>query len=130
MANQKLSQRPPLTTPPNGTDIMHVVNNGISKKVEVDVLADKILEDVHPAAFTGDYDDLENLPDLAAIDKTFVMPFSGLATIVVNHNLGKYPSVTVLSSAGDEIIGDITHNSVNQFTLTFNGSNTGTITCN
>lgn len=130
MANQKLSQRPPLSTPPAGTDIMHIVNNGISKKVEVDILADKILEDVKAVAFSNDYDDLDNLPDLAAIDKTFVMPFTGLATVVVTHNLGKYPSVTVLSSAGDEIIGDITHNSLNQFTLTFNGSNTGTVTCN
>ena len=130
MADQKLSERPALVTPPAGTDIMHIVNNGISKKVDIDVLTGKILEDVQAVAFSNDYGDLDNLPDLAAIDKTFVMPFSGLATITVNHNLGKYPSVTVLSSAGDELIGDVTHNTVNQLVVSFNGSNTGTITCN
>jgi hypothetical protein len=40
-------------------------------------------------------------------------------TWIVNHNLGRYPSVTVIDSAGDEVEGDIKYNNSNQITLTF-----------
>lgn len=130
MANQKLSQRPELTTKPAQTDILHIVNAGESKKVTVDTLSDAVLDNAAEVARTNDYNDLSNLPDLESIDNNYVMSFSGLATVIVNHNLGKFPSVTVISSAGDEIVGDVTHNTVNQLTITFNGSNTGTVTCN
>jgi hypothetical protein len=37
----------------------------------------------------------------------------------VNHNLGRHPSVTVVDYSGNEVIGDIKYNSINQVTLTF-----------
>jgi hypothetical protein len=41
------------------------------------------------------------------------------ATWVVTHGLGKRPSVTVIDSQGDEVEGDISHDSTTQATLTF-----------
>ena len=38
---------------------------------------------------------------------------------VVNHGLNRYPSVTVIDSAGDENVGDIKYNNSNTITLTF-----------
>lgn len=41
------------------------------------------------------------------------------ATWTVNHNLSKFPSVTVVTSAGDEVIGNVSYTSLNQVVLTF-----------
>lgn len=40
-------------------------------------------------------------------------------TWVVKHNLGKNPAVTVVDSAGTEVIGDVTHNDKNTVTIVF-----------
>lgn len=63
-------------------------------------------------------------------DSNYTQAFTGTDTVVVTHNLNKYPSPIIFDSAGDEIEGDIRHNSLNQLTVTFNTSNTGTVTCN
>ena len=47
------------------------------------------------------------------------------ATWVVNHNLNKYPSVTVVDSAGTVVVGQVAYNSTTQATLTFVGSFSG-----
>ena len=46
-------------------------------------------------------------------------------TWVVEHNLNKYPSVTVQDSAGSIVIGEITYNNKNTITLTFSGAFSG-----
>jgi len=51
-------------------------------------------------------------------------------TWVIEHNLNKYPSVTVIDSAGNEIIGDVIYDDVNQVTLKFKGGFKGTATLN
>jgi hypothetical protein len=48
----------------------------------------------------------------------------------VQHNLGKYPSVTVVDSAGTVVEGDIHHDSLNQVTLTFSAAFSGSAYCN
>ena len=48
------------------------------------------------------------------------------ATWTIAHNLGYRPNVMVEDSAGTEIIGDITHVSVNQMTITFSSATAGT----
>lgn len=40
-------------------------------------------------------------------------------TWTITHNLNKRPSVTVLTSAGDEVEGAVTVDSLNQITITF-----------
>ena len=44
---------------------------------------------------------------------------------VITHNLGKKSSVTVVDSADQVVIGQVTYNSVNQDTLDFQGSFSG-----
>jgi len=44
---------------------------------------------------------------------------------VINHDLGKKCSVTVVDSANQVVIGQITYNSDNQITLDFQGSFSG-----
>ncbi len=48
----------------------------------------------------------------------------------VLHNLGKYPSVTIVDSSGNEIVGEVKHNSVNDLTVTFSTAISGKVYCN
>lgn len=43
----------------------------------------------------------------------------------VTHNLNKYPSVTVVDSAGTVVIGQVVYNSINQCTLSFTAAFSG-----
>ena len=47
-------------------------------------------------------------------------------TWLVRHDLGKYPAVQIIDSAGTFTIGQVVHDTINQLTLTFNGSFSGT----
>ena len=46
------------------------------------------------------------------------------------HNLNKYPTVAIIDSAGDEVIGDIKYNSINKITISFSGAFKGSATLN
>jgi hypothetical protein len=50
---------------------------------------------------------------------------SAAATWVISHNLDKFPSVTVVDSAGTVVVGNVQYNDNNQLTLTFNGGFSG-----
>lgn len=45
---------------------------------------------------------------------------------VITHGLGKYPTVRVVDSAGDECEGEIVYGSLNQLTITFSAPFSGT----
>ena len=47
------------------------------------------------------------------------------STWVVTHNLGKYPSVVAVDSAGTQLMVPVYYNSVNQLTISMNGATTG-----
>lgn len=47
------------------------------------------------------------------------------ATWAIAHNLGKYPSVTVVDSGGTEVEGDIDHLSINSCNIIFSAPFTG-----
>lgn len=47
------------------------------------------------------------------------------ATWVVVHNMGKFPSVTIVDTAGDEMDALVKHNSNNQLTITFSAAVSG-----
>lgn len=47
------------------------------------------------------------------------------ATWNITHNLSKYPSVTVVTSAGDEVEGDVSYPSANTVQLNFSASFAG-----
>lgn len=50
---------------------------------------------------------------------------SALVTWTVNHNLGHYPDVTILSVGGIEVVAGIAHQSLNQFLVTFASAQSG-----
>lgn len=50
------------------------------------------------------------------------------ATWIINHNLGRHPNVTVISSTGDEVVGDVHFNNLNTITVTFAGAFSGKAT--
>lgn len=50
---------------------------------------------------------------------------SASATWTIAHNLGKYPSVTVMDSGGSVCEGTIVYDSINQITLTFSAAFAG-----
>lgn len=47
------------------------------------------------------------------------------ATWVIPHNMGKFPSVTIVDTANDEVEGEVRHNSINQLTITFTAAVAG-----
>jgi hypothetical protein len=63
-------------------------------------------------------------------DKSYTVSFTNQTTVVVQHNLEKYPAVTFKDSAGTEYEVDVHHDSINQCTVTWNTPLTGSITCN
>lgn len=50
---------------------------------------------------------------------------SAASTWTINHNLAKYPSVTVVDSSGNMVVGFQTYNSNNQIVLTFSAPFSG-----
>jgi hypothetical protein len=47
-------------------------------------------------------------------------------SVTITHNLGKYPSVTVVDSAGTWVVGGVTYVSLNVVQLTFSAPFSGT----
>lgn len=67
----------------------------------------------------------------ASGDKNYVhIQTTPSASWTVLHNLGKYPSVTIVTSGGDYVIGSVAYNSINQCTLTFAAGFSGKAFCN
>ena len=59
-------------------------------------------------------------------DANFVFTQGSVATQwVVDHNLAKKPSVTVVDSAGTVVIGQVTYNTDNRCTLDFQAGFSG-----
>ena len=50
---------------------------------------------------------------------------SASATWTITHNQGRYPAIDIIDSAGNHVIGDIKHNSVNQLVATFDNAFAG-----
>lgn len=85
--------------------------------------------------------DIPNLPDgqvwvgtatyptttaLDDIDKNYVhTQGTPSATWTINHNLGKYASVTIVDSTNTVVHGDITYNSINQVEVAFRAAFSG-----
>lgn len=90
---------------------------------------------------TSNYNDLENKPKINNVtlegnktsselgitgDKHFTYIKSTPDKIwEITHNLDKYPSVTVVDSAGSVVMGDITYTSKSSLTVTFSAAFSG-----
>lgn len=66
----------------------------------------------------------------AALDKHFEQAFTTAISVTVAHNLGKKPAVTVIDSAGDEVVGMVNHVSDNELVATFSAPFSGVLYCN
>lgn len=56
-------------------------------------------------------------------DLTYVHTQSSAATVwTINHNLGKYPTVTVIDSGDNVVIGDVTYLDINNLTVEFSAA--------
>lgn len=47
----------------------------------------------------------------------------------VNHNLGYYPNVTVVDSAGTNVVGEVVYESINKLTIKFSAAFSGKAYC-
>jgi hypothetical protein len=63
-------------------------------------------------------------------DKNYTQAFTTSIRVVVPHGLAKYPAVTVVDSANNEVVGDVVHDSIYSLTITFTASFSGVIFCN
>lgn len=64
---------------------------------------------------------------LVSADLNFVFDQAAASLVwSVTHGLGKYPSVTVIDTAGSEIKGDTNYLNQNQLTITFSAAVAGT----
>lgn len=63
-------------------------------------------------------------------DKNYVQNFSVLSTVIVTHNLNKYPSPVIFDTAGDEVEGVVEYLDPNTLRLRFSSPFSGTVTCN
>ena len=85
---------------------------------------------VHPGVR---WTDIADRPDLAGVgqDRTYRhVQIVATETWVIFHNLDKYPSVNVVDSSGEEVIGDLRYDSRNQITLSFSAAISGEAYCN
>lgn len=69
-------------------------------------------------------------PATVVEDKTFTKVFTNESEVDITHNLGKYPSVSVIDSAGDEVEGYVEYTGPNTLLIRFTGSFTGIATLN
>ena len=64
--------------------------------------------------------------EIGIADKEFIFTQSSAGSNwSINHNLNKFPSVTVVDSANNIVIGDITYNDKNTLTINFTSSFSG-----
>ena len=60
------------------------------------------------------------------VDKNFVFTQGSASnTWTINHNLEKFPSVTVVDSADNVVVGHITYTNTNSLTVSFSSSFSG-----
>jgi hypothetical protein len=75
--------------------------------------------------------DNKNVNELGGKDKHFHhQQHNADTTWIVNHNLDKFPSVTIIDSGGNEVEGCINYISINQVELTFTVPFTGDVYLN
>lgn len=109
MANKKISQLEELQAGSinNAEDVIAIVDSSTNetKKVKVSELFNS---------------------NQAFSDKNYVHnQVSVSSTWIVVHNLNKFPSVTVVDSAGTSVIGEVVHDSVSQATISFSAPFSG-----
>lgn len=65
----------------------------------------------------------------AIVDKYYEQSFTTSSEVIITHNLGKYPALTILDSAGDEVRGRVEHIDINNAIVRFSAPFSGRVTC-
>lgn len=63
-------------------------------------------------------------------DKHYSANFTVSNIVAVNHGLGKYPAVSVMDSAGEEVVGEVDYLDVNSLIVKFTYPFSGRVICN
>ena len=132
-----------------GIESVNPVNIDISSKSDNNIkisTSSASSASIAASAWSSNYDALTNKPringnilmgdktpeELGIVeDKSYLHTQTTASdTWVIVHNLNKFPAVSVIDSAGNEVIGDVIYNDVNQVTLRFEGGFKGTATLN
>lgn len=87
----------------------------------------EMIQKVHDITFSQS--NLRGLPGEGS-DKNYTTTFAPTDTLVVTHNLNKYPAVSIITSAGDEVVGSVEYLTLNSLMLVFSSSFGGRVTCN
>lgn len=67
-----------------------------------------------------------NSSGLVDTDKRYVHTQNTASSVwTVNHDLDKFPSITVVDSAGSIVVGEVEYNNENNVTLTFSAAFSG-----
>lgn len=116
-------------------DLMIVVNN---YQVPVFVAKNIPILPYDLTSFTGSSKwgfisgSISNQTDLWAYIQSFTLQNNYVhdqqtasATWVITHNMGKYPSASIVDTANDEVVGEVRYNSTNQLTISFSAAVSG-----
>lgn len=121
------------------SDEINIEDNNSTE--EIDVSGEQIIY-----KYANDYEKLKNLPLINGVellgnksledlgienDKNYLHTQTTASEVwQITHNLNKYPSATVIDSAGNEVIGDIEYLDANSLIITFRGAFKGKATLN
>lgn len=96
----------------------HIID--LEARIRDDVHIDKKVYDSTGSAGTSGQQLLSTSTATAWTDQTFTYTQNGAShTWVITHNLNKFPSVMVIDSGDNVVVGCIVYNSANQLTITF-----------
>lgn len=112
-------------------------DSGAEVTIEEDQTAEVEVETPVRMLVNGDYNSLENKPKINGVEligdvaldlnETYIYEQTSAASVwTITHSLRRYPSVTVVDSAGSVVVGDVLYTSKDQIILTFQGAFSGT----
>ena len=67
---------------------------------------------------------------IGGADKKYEQPFVFESSVTITHNLWKKPSVTVIDTAGSQVIWKVNYTSDNELTVSFSAPFSWTVFCN
>src|SRR5438067_1182277 len=75
---------------------------------------------IHPAV---QWIDIQGKPDISGEDRTYrYVQASAVDTWVINHGLGKRPTVAVVDTSGTIIVGEVHYTGLNTLTISFSAA--------
>lgn len=66
----------------------------------------------------------------SAVDKNYILDFTVQGSLDIDHNLNKYPTVSIIDTAGDLVEGSVRYLNENSITVSFSSPFSGRVICN